>query len=193
MRKSFIFRSLILVSTCAAAFGLSAAAEVTQAPFGENLEAPIPKDFKLAAKGGRPGFLQTEYVPEWESAKDWSVMLTLSAIKGVLPEPDAFSQFIAAGFQRACPHGEGYKTGDGVVNGYTHTQWMATCDLNPATNKPEFLVMRSFKGQDAFFNVQYAFRQVPSDLLIKQAVDYLDTVSMCDTRLPDRPCKAIAK
>ena len=158
--------------------------------YGENLITPLPKGFKLGAQSAQGRFAQMEYIPEAETVQDWSTMITVTVIKGQLPvTPDQFSQKVAGGFQQACAKGEGHKVVDGQVNGYAYTQWIATCDLNPQTGKPEFLVMRTIQGADAFFNVQYAFRRAPSDDAVKQATDYLDTTSVCDTRLPERPCK----
>ncbi len=159
--------------------------------YGENFFAPLPDGFKMGAQNGQGRMAQMEFVPAAETVTDWTVMVTVTTVKGQTPvTPEAFSQGMAGGFQRVCAHGEGHKTGEGAINGYGYTEWMLTCDLNPQTGKPEFLVMRTFQGADAFFNVQYAFRAVPTDDRVSQASAYLATLWACDTRLPDRPCKS---
>ena len=45
------------------------------------------------------------------------------------------------------------------------------------------------RGRDSFYLVQKAYKFEPSVEQKKQWDDYLDGVSVCDTRRPDRPCK----
>ncbi len=157
---------------------------------GENLLMSLPKGFKLGAQSNQGRFNQFEYIAQTDTVQDWSVMITLTIIQGQVPRtPDQMSQTIADGFQRICAHGEGHKLSDGVTNGYAYTEWMVTCDLNPQTNKPEFLVMRTSQAANAFYNVQYAFRAAPTDEFIKQARDYLQSTSICDNRIPEQACK----
>ncbi len=182
LRAAAVVPFLILAS---AAYGQAA-----PALFGENLVTPVPKDFKLGSQHSQGPFTQMEYVAQTETVNDWSVMVTVNIVKGQLPvTPEQYSQGIANGFRQSCAKGEGHKLLDGTVNGYAYTQWMMTCDLNPNTNKPEFMLMRTVQGADAFFNVQYAFRSAPSDEAIKAATDYLDTTTVCDTRIPAQACK----
>jgi hypothetical protein len=182
----------VLCAAAAVSCAITSAAFAQGTPqlFGENLMTPVPKGFKLGARASQGRFAQMEYIAQTETVNDWSVMITVTVIKGQLPQtPDQFSQGIANGFQQACAHGEGHKLSDGSVNGYAHTEWMVTCDLNPQTKKPEFMIMRTAQGADAFYNVQYAFRATPTDENVKQAQAYLDTTSICDTRIPERACK----
>jgi hypothetical protein len=162
--------------------------------YGENLLSPIPDGFKIDRQDRTDRSLMQEMVARSESVTDWTVMVTTLTVKGQFPAtPDQFSQNIADGFRRSCPHGDGVKMTAGETNGYPYTQWQMTCDLNPMSHKPEFMIMRTYQANDAFFNVQYAFRDVPDDGRTKQAIDYLNTVQVCDTRIADRPCKLPSK
>ena len=191
---SIVALSLVAAPAAQAQAPAPTPAQTAPSLFGENLMTPVPAGFKLGAQESRGPFAQMEYIAQAETVQDWTVMITVTIIKGHFPvTPDQFSQHIADGYHGACAHGEGHKMVDGQTNGYAYSQWMLTCDLNPMTSKPEFLVMRTTQGADALYNVQYAFRQAPGDATTKQAIAYLETTSVCDTRLPDRDCKVPAK
>jgi hypothetical protein len=49
--------------------------------------------------------------------------------------------------------------------------------------------MKAIQGRDSFYLVQKAYKFEPSAEQKKQWDDYLDSVSVCDTRRPERPCK----
>jgi hypothetical protein len=48
--------------------------------------------------------------------------------------------------------------------------------------------LRSACGNDSFYIVQKAFRFEPAQEQISHWLQYLQTVNVCDTRLPDRAC-----
>jgi hypothetical protein len=61
--------------------------------------------------------------------------------------------------------------------------------LLASTGKPEVAVIKAIKGRDSFYVVQRAVRSEPTPAKLEQMKQYLDRVSVCDTRLADRPCK----
>jgi hypothetical protein len=68
--------------------------------------------------------------------------------------------------------------------------WYDNCSLNTATGKPEFTWFKAIQGNDSFYLVQVAVKIQPSEELSSRWVDYLKRVRVCDTRLPDRACRA---
>jgi len=59
---------------------------------------------------------------------------------------------------------------------------------NPATGKPELTWFKALQGNDNFYLVQKAFKFEPSGEQVTDWVNFLNTVKVCDTRLPDRAC-----
>ena len=60
--------------------------------------------------------------------------------------------------------------------------------MNNATGKPELTWMKAIQGRDSFYLVQKAYKFEPTAEQKKQWGAYLDSVGVCDTRLPERPC-----
>jgi hypothetical protein len=76
----------------------------------------------------------------------------------------------------------------GEENGYPSLVWLQNCPLNKATGKPEITWFKAIQGNDSFYIVQVAFKAWPSKEQISQWMRYLKSVTVCDTRLPDRAC-----
>ena len=69
-----------------------------------------------------------------------------------------------------------------------HHDVAAVLSAQPATGKPEITWFKAISGRDSFYVVQKAFKFEPAPEQAKQWVGWLDKVSVCDTRLPDRAC-----
>lgn len=52
---------------------------------------------------------------------------------------------------------------------------------------------RAVQGNDSFYLVQKAFKLLPTADQIVHWTRYLQGVSVCDTRLADRPCPPLKK
>ena len=107
-----------------------------------------------------------------------------------MPTRDAFAGNLGDAWAGACPGGVGRKLGSGAENGFPVTLWNYSCPLNPETQKPESMWLKVTGGTDALYSVQYAYRQAASDQLAGPALGYLKSVTVCDTRRPDRACPA---
>jgi hypothetical protein len=57
-----------------------------------------------------------------------------------------------------------------------------------STGKPETTLFRSIRGNDSFYSVQRAMRAIPDKGQMAKMASYLETVIVCDSRRPDRPC-----
>ena len=74
------------------------------------------------------------------------------------------------------------------MNGYNTMTWRLSCPLNRQTGKPEMTWFKAISGRDSFYVVQKAFKFEPAPEKAAEWVAWLDKVSVCDTRLPDRAC-----
>ena len=49
-------------------------------------------------------------------------------------------------------------------------------------------MIKAIKSSDSFYVVQRAARLEPSEAQLARTKAYLETVSVCDSRLPSHPC-----
>jgi hypothetical protein len=61
--------------------------------------------------------------------------------------------------------------------------------LLASTGKPETTMVKAIRGNDSFYVVQRAVRAVPTPERLETIKQYVEKVSVCDTRLPSRPCR----
>jgi hypothetical protein len=93
---------------------------------------------------------------------------------------------------RLCPGSWSHSIAAGNENGYSTSVWYQNCSFNKTTGKPEFTWFKAMQGNDSFYVVQVALKVPPSEELIARWMNYLRSVRLCDTRLPDRACPADA-
>ena len=178
-------KTLLIVSTLLA----SASSVLADALQDENLLLSMPAGFKVGyqASNGKEDIV--EYVPTGETVNDWTKMVTVQVFHDASnTDPEAFAANIADGWKSSCTGGEASKIATGAENGYPIAVWAYSCVLNPQTSKPESMWLKVTSGGDALYSVQYAYRLTPTEEIATPALDYLHTVSVCDTRRSDRPC-----
>jgi len=169
-----------------AAAGPSPAAESQ----GENLLFQLPPGFQFGDQGqSGPGSEIAEYIPKGETVDAWSRLVTVQIFHNLKAfDPDRFAETIRDRAPASCPGEQGALVKHGLDHGYIFTVWLFSCPLNPQTGKPETFYDKLISGADALYSVQYSFRSVPDLDASESASAYLDSVNVCDTRLPDRPC-----
>ena len=96
------------------------------------------------------------------------------------------------GLAAACPGSETVPVTHGDENGYPVLVWLQNCPLNKATGKPEITWIKAIQGKDSFYVAQVAFKAMPSNEQITQWMQYLRSVTVCDSRVPDRTCTGAA-
>ena len=52
-------------------------------------------------------------------------------------------------------------------------------------------MLTAIKGNDSFYVVQRAVRSVPTPERLETMKKYIESVSVCDSRLPSRPCPTV--
>ena len=155
----------------------------------ENVLTPLPSGFKIGAQGRTATGSMSEYIPQAETVQDWSTMVTVM-IMHIKTAPDQFATGMFENVKGGCPGIQTQKVTEGTENGYAFSLWLADCPLNPATGKPESFFMKVVAGNDALYNVQYAYRQDMTKALMVPAMTYLKQVKVCDTRDASHPCPA---
>ena len=155
----------------------------------ENLLQSLPQGYKIDYQIQQGNMLMTEMVPQAESVKNWTEMVTTHIYLGAKNlSHEAFQAEMEKGWLAACKGGEIAPIKKGNENGYAFSMWVQTCPNNPATGKPEDTLFKAIKGNDSYYVVQKAFRFEPTNEQISRWVLYLRTVGVCDTRLANSPC-----
>lgn len=155
----------------------------------ENLLTGMPEGFELGFQASEGAMDMTEFVPVGETVNHWTRLVTVQVFKGEANAPiQLFAESLQRGWNSACVGANSARLGENVVNGYPYADWQFVCPLSPHTDKPESMWLRAISGNDAFYAVQYAYRAEPTPEHEAEALGYLEGVSVCDTRLPERAC-----
>jgi hypothetical protein len=172
------------------AFALALSAPAARALEGEVLRVTVPKGYKIGYEKKADNQIMTEMVPQAETVKNWTEMVTVQIflnMRGVTP--DQYRQRIQHLWSQACDGSEFAQVSESDDGGYPTMTWFSKCPHNNATGKPELTWMKAIQGRDSFYLVQKAYKFLPSDAQKKEWGDYLDRISVCDTRRPERPCR----
>jgi hypothetical protein len=158
----------------------------------ENLLVAVPDGFVSGYQAAQGSMTMQEFVPRGQTVETWSRMVTVQVFHNLHASPDAFADNLRKGWLGACPGSQVSKIKAGAVNGYAYALWRFTCPLNPSVGKPENMFAKFISGNDSFYSVQYAYRTPFTAKLAPPATAYLGGVSVCDSRLRDRPCPSVA-
>lgn len=155
----------------------------------ENLLAAIPAGFKIDYQGKENNFVINEMVPQSESVKDWTTLITVEIFLGEKnTTPEQYQQTLTERWFNACNDSESYPVADGEENGYKFVLWQLYCPLNQSTQTMEYTYLKAIQGNDSFYLVQVAFRHAPSPDDITQWINYLKDVQVCDSRIAEQAC-----
>ena len=180
-------RAVILL--LAAALSLAAAPSHAQLK-NENLLVTMPDGFKVGHSASRNGMDMQEWVPSNETVENWSEMVTVQVFRDRPDiDPGRYQSEMSKLWAKACPGAVVGEVATGTTNGYPSASLSLRCPLLASTGKPEVAVIKAIKGRDSFYVVQRAVRSEPTAAKLDQMKQYLDKVSVCDTRLADRSCK----
>ena len=173
------------------AAALSLAGAPSQAQLrNENLLVAMPDGFKVGHSASRNGMDMQEWVPSNETVENWSEMVTVQVFRDRSDiDPGRYQAEMSKLWARACPGAVVGPVATGFTNGYPSASLLLRCPLLASTGKPEVAAIKAIKGRDSFYVVQRAVRSEPASAKLDQMQQYLDKVSVCDTRLADRPCK----
>lgn len=160
----------------------------------ENLIHGLPTGYKIDFQDRKGNMVMTEMVPQGESVKNWTEMLTSQIFLGLkTATPAAFQARMQQVWAASCKCAEFATVASGQENGYPFVVWIQGCPLNTATGKPEHTFFKAIQGNDSFYVVQRAYKASPSNEQVTAATQHLREVKVCDSRLPDRPCPTVNK
>lgn len=155
----------------------------------ENLLQTLPPGYKIDFQTRQGNMIISEMVPQAESVNNWTEMITSQVFLGMKNiTPEQFQTRMQQAWMSACKEGKVISLAKGEENGYPFAFWLQYCPLNQGTGKPEITWFKAIKGNNSFYVVQKAFKFEPSQKQVVQWSRYLRTVSVCDTRLPERAC-----
>lgn len=155
----------------------------------ENLLVAMPEGYKVGFSDRKQNMIMQEMVPGAETVHAWTEMVTVQiflGMKGVTPAQ--YSGRLQGVWAKACPNATSQPVASGVENNYPFLLWLSSCPRNVTTGKPEITWFKAMQGNDSFYLVQKAFKFQPSKTQIENWTSYFKKVSVCDSRLADRPC-----
>ena len=156
----------------------------------ENLLVSLPTGYKVGYQKSGAQQVISEMVPAGETVENWSEMITVQIFLGMRNvTPTQYRERMQGLWANACAGSEFAGVKEGPENGYPTLTWMQKCPLNQGTGKAEMTWIKAVQGRDSFYLVQKAYTFEPSVEQSKAWGEFLDSVRVCDTRLPDRPCK----
>jgi hypothetical protein len=180
----------MLLAMCLA---LAAAGPAAAELVNENLLVAVPDGYKIDFRDKNATMLINEMVPVAENVHDWTEMITVQIYFGLTDvAPERMKNDIEKRWFGACANAESHSVASDVENGYPVAVWRLTCPLNSTTGKSEMTWFKAIRGNDSFCVVQKAFKFEPSPEQVSEWSRYLRKVSVCDSRLADRPCPGAA-
>lgn len=156
---------------------------------GERLMQAVPPHFRIVGRDNNKVTGTVQLVPDDQTAAHWTEMMTTQIFYNA-----ASTSFVAyrgeleRQWQSSCDKTAVEYAMDGEQNGYPINVWVQTCRFREASNKPNIALIKMIKGRDRAYVVQLNFRFVPDQAKIKQWSDYLDKVSVCDSRWKGHEC-----
>ena len=154
----------------------------------ENLLVTMPPGYKVGYNKREQKALISEMVPAAETVESWTEMVTVQIFFGLKGSIVSYRAKMEKDWANACAGAQSAPVGGGLVNGYTTVTWRQTCPLNKQTGKPEITWFKAIAGNDSFYVVQKAFKFEPAQEKAAEWIAWLNKVSVCDTRIPERKC-----
>jgi hypothetical protein len=155
----------------------------------ENLLVSLPPGFKVGFQASKNGMNMQELVPASETVESWTEMVTVQIFMGRRDlDPVRFLATVQQGWLGACKGSAPSRIASVPVNAYVGATMQLSCPLNPETGKPETALFKAIRGSDSFYSVQRAVRAIPTAEQTARITQYLEQVSVCDTRSPAHPC-----
>lgn len=197
---------LALAGCLSVVIGLPIAARAQQTGGAENLMFVLPKGFKQIHQARNQQQMIMEFVPEGETVKDWTEMVTLRVYFGVRNvDPRAVNKDMQERVWRpVCGRIETHEPALRQEKGYHVSAAVIDCfDPDPRKTaaqvhlRPrEFMLMKVFQGRDSLYILQRAWHGTSGEQppmmrweeLKKQWAGFMATAEICDTRIPDQPC-----
>jgi len=140
--------------------------------FSQLLKISHPKEFSIAPAFEKTngGFYIREAVLPGETVDNWTQMITATGNKDLASKPGtapkAVLDVVAEGFKRACPNSYAAQIlNEDKVSGFDAVAAVLSCGASPTTSgkTSETTLFVVIKGQNDFYQVQWAERTAPSN------------------------------
>jgi hypothetical protein len=181
---SRLLRGLCLGVGAALAFASAARADLEN----ENFLVSIPPGYKIDFQDKKGNLILSEMVPINESVKNWAEMVTVQIYLGLKVAPAQVRTRMEELWSKSCPGSETKLLSQEQARGYPSNMWVMLCPLNSQTGKPENTWLRAIQGADSFYVVQKAYKFTPSREQESKWIAFLQSASVCDSRVPEHAC-----
>lgn len=198
-------RPLILLAALVAAALLPSAAAQAQSPGGDGAERyflGIPPSWSEASRHAAPGAEVVVYVPQGQTARDWTDMLTVQVFRGMTALPaESFYERTRRAYQETCADARAGTMQTGLSNDYPAAFWVLGCGRHGAAGMGETSFFRLVQGDRGLYLAQRAWRTAPygadeappvSPDQQQEAMRLLGSFGVCDPSVAGHPCPATA-
>jgi hypothetical protein len=156
---------------------------------GENLLVALPSGYKVAGETKQGDKIMTLMIPEAQSIEQWQELVTTLVFLGAKDADIAqFSANMQSQWLGTCKGGAVAPVRNGKENGMAFVIWVQVC---PHDRAAEYTYVKALAGRDGVYVVQKAAKFPPTKQYAARWMQYLRGVSVCDTRLPNRPCPKV--
>jgi hypothetical protein len=156
----------------------------------ENLLMTIPDGYKRDFYDKIQDMITSEMVPVNESADSWTQIVRVQIFHALNATPAQFKLEMDKARTSICSERSSRTLIEESKNGYATIVWYDQCSWNTATGSSEFTWFKGIQGNDSFYLIQVTLKVEPTDEISTRWMEYLKSVRVCDTRLPDRACPA---
>ena len=155
----------------------------------ESLLLNVPAGYKVDYQARNGNMITTEMVPQAESARRWTEMVTARRfLKLQNATPERLQAYMQKQWLDNCKDGEFFALAEGEENGYPFALWSLYCPKSKVSGRPEYTWVKAIKGNGGFYVVQKAFRFEPSREQVARWTQYLNRVTVCDMKVEGRAC-----
>jgi hypothetical protein len=158
---------------------------------GENLLVALPTGYKVAGESKQGDKIITLMIPEAQSIEQWQELVTTLVFLGAKNADIAqFASNLQSQWLGMCKGGAVAPVRTGQENGMAFVIWVQVCPRDPVSLS-EYTYIKALAGRDSVYVVQKTSRFAPTKEYAARWMQYLRGVSVCDTRLPNRPCPKV--
>ncbi len=157
---------------------------------GENLLLRLPAGFVEGYQASQGGTTLSEYVPEGETADNWTQMLTIHIFRDAdNADPVGYLGQLGSALSDACAGSGGQLLGQDPVDGLPAAAAFYVCPgAEPDAPPREVFLTQAIGGRDALYVVQFSWHYQPTQDELGQWMGYLQEAGVCDTRREEMPC-----
>lgn len=164
--------------------------------YGQIVAFSMPSNFKSAfEKTNGPNYIR-EAVPSGESAKSWTQMITLTAVKGLSSNmnvtPQKFVESFAGGYKRACPESFSAKAiSQAKIDGNDAFTAVVSCGTSPTSSghTSEAMIIAAVKGMEDYYTLQWAIQGTASSTALE--IDSNAWIDRFKLLMPFKLCKIV--